>query len=277
MNSGAAIIVFRELFEASLIVSIVLGVTKQIPNRTRWVTSGIIAGIIGSVWVAASMNYLIGLFDGLGQDLLNTAILLLAALMLSWHIIWMSTHGKALANNISSVKHRIISGEQPLYALSLIVGLAVLREGAEVVLFLNGMLASSKDVPDIILGSFAGFAAGLVISVIMYKGIVHIPAKYFFSSTTWLITLLAAGLVSSAAGILEQVDLIPSIIPVVWDTSDILSQSSMLGQALQTLIGYKAAPSLMQLLCYGSSIVLITLTRKVVAGNSQIQREAKAS
>ncbi|MEI8593468.1 FTR1 family iron permease [Photobacterium sp. Hal280] len=277
MNSGAAIIVFRELFEASLIVSIVLGVTKQIPNRIRWVAAGIIFGVLGSVWVAASMNYLIGLFDGLGQDLLNTSILVLAALMLSWHIIWMSTHGKALASNISSVKHKIVAGEQPLYALTVIVGLAVLREGAEVVLFLNGMVASSNDVSGIILGSLTGLIAGLVISFIMYKGIVHIPAKYFFSSTTWLITLLAAGLISTAAGILEQVDLIPSIIPVVWDTNDILSQSSMLGQALQTLVGYNAAPSLMQLICYASTIVLITLARKLVAAHSQVQPEAKSA
>ncbi|SMY34311.1 FTR1 family iron permease [Photobacterium andalusiense] len=261
MNYGAAIIVFRELLEASLIVSIVLGVTQGIPKRVPLILMGIFLGIIGSVLVALSINSLTNLFDGIGQDLFNFCVLLMAVLMLSWHLVWMSTHGKEIANKIKDKNSQILLNSGSIYSLVFVVSLAVLREGSEIVLFLSGILASTHDVNSVILGAVFGFGAGLIISIILYFGIINIPTKYFFTSTTWLITLVTAGLASSAWGILEQIDLAPYLVSSVWNTGNILSEKSILGQILQTLIGYKASPSGSELIVYISTIAIITYVR----------------
>src|SRR5947207_31053 len=44
---GALIIVFREVFEAGLIVGIVLAVTRGIAGRNRWIGFGIAGGVGG--------------------------------------------------------------------------------------------------------------------------------------------------------------------------------------------------------------------------------------
>ena len=50
---ATAIIVFREVLEASLVVGIVLAASRGVPGRGFWVTSGIAAGVLGAALVAA--------------------------------------------------------------------------------------------------------------------------------------------------------------------------------------------------------------------------------
>src|SRR5216684_1796291 len=52
---GTAIIVFREVLEAALIVSIVMAACKGVAGRDFWVACGLVAGILGAGLVAAGM------------------------------------------------------------------------------------------------------------------------------------------------------------------------------------------------------------------------------
>ena len=45
---GAAVIVFREVIEAGLIIGIVLALTRTVPRRGLWVASGVIVASLGS-------------------------------------------------------------------------------------------------------------------------------------------------------------------------------------------------------------------------------------
>jgi high-affinity iron transporter len=100
----------------------------------------------------------------------------------------------------------------------------------------------------------AGFAlgatGGAVLGALLYFGLVHVPVRHFFRVTGWMIVALAAGLAAQAAGFLEQANLLPSIVPELWDTSTVVSGSSLAGQLLHVLIGYTPTPSGLQLACY---------------------------
>src|SRR5215469_9726375 len=139
---GTAIIVFREVLEAALIVGIVLAASAGAPRRGRWVSSGIAAGVLGACLVAGFAARIAAAVSGIGQELFNATILLLAVGMLGWHNIWMSRHGRELTAAARAVGDAVISGARPLYALAVVVGLAVLREGSETVLFLYGIAAA---------------------------------------------------------------------------------------------------------------------------------------
>jgi len=122
---GTAIIVFREVLEAALIVGIVMAASSGAPGRGRWVSCGIAGGLVGAGLVAAFAASIAAAASGIGQELLNAVILLLAVGMLGWHNIWMSRHGRELALTARAVGDAVISGSQPLYVLSIVVGLAV--------------------------------------------------------------------------------------------------------------------------------------------------------
>ena len=136
------IIVFREIIEAGLIVGIVLAASTGVRGRSLWVSYGVAVGVLGACLVAAFAGQLGALFEGAGQDLFNAAILALAVVMLTWHNVWMASHGRAMAREMREVGAAVAAGERPLFALAIVVGVAVLREGSEIVLFLYGIAAA---------------------------------------------------------------------------------------------------------------------------------------
>src|SRR5215475_860244 len=139
---ASLIIVFREVIDAGLIVGIVLAATRSVPQRGWWVAAGTLGGTLGACVVAAFASELGSLFNGSGQELFDAAILLLAVGMLTWHNAWMASHGRELAREVRAVGSAVAAGDRPLTALAVVVGVAVLREGSEVVLFLYGIFAA---------------------------------------------------------------------------------------------------------------------------------------
>lgn len=262
---GALIIVFREAIEAGLIVGIVLAVTRGVAGSRGFVAAGVTLGVVGAMIVAAFAERLSQAFAGSGQELFNAAILALAVVMLVWHNIWMAQHGRELAKNLSDVGRAVAEGDQTLLALTGVVGLAVLREGAEVALFLYGILASGESGWDIFAGGLAGLALGAATSFATYYGLVAIPSRHLFAVTTWLITLLAAGLAAQCVGFLQQAGLVTALSDTAWDTSWLLSDKSIFGRVLHTLIGYADQPSAMQVAVYLATLAAIIAATKFFA------------
>lgn len=255
---AVAVIVFREVLEAALIVSIVLAATVGVPRRGRTVALGIAGGVAGAALVAAFTGEIVSAVAGMGQELFDAAILFTAVGMLGWHNVWMQRHGRELAESASEVGDAVRSGARPLYALGIVVGLAVLREGSEVVLFVYGIAAASgTSAPAQLGGGLLGLACGVVVGAGLYWGLLRIPMRHLFTVTSWLILLLAAGMASQGAAFLNQVGLLPSAGGVLWDSSFLLSDNSLLGRTLHALVGYVSHPLGIQLVFYVGTIVVI--------------------
>src|SRR5271157_262917 len=131
---SALLVVFREVIEAGLIVGIVLAATRGVAGRAFWVGIGVAGGVAGASLVAAFAGEIASLFQGSGQELFDASILLVAVVMLTWHVVWMSGHGRAIAREMNQVGAAVAAGDRPMGALAIVVGIAVLREGSEVVL-----------------------------------------------------------------------------------------------------------------------------------------------
>ena len=248
---AALIIVFREVFEAGLIIGIVLAVTWTVAHRNRWIGGGVLGGVCAACVVAAFAGALSNLFAGMGQELFNAAILTIAVVMLTWHNVWMARHGSELAGELRSAGQAVVEGSKSLLALAVVVGVAVLREGSEVVLFLYGVLAGGNDTGwSVALGGLAGLALGAAVCMLTYFGLVRIPMRALFTTTTVLIALLAAGMAAQAAAFLEKANWLTAMDSVVWDSGWLLSDTSIPGRALHTLIGYTDQPTEMQLAVY---------------------------
>jgi high-affinity iron transporter len=186
--------------------------------------------------------------------------------MLGWHNIWMARHGREIASEMRAAGEAVATGAKSLAALAVVVMIAVLREGSEVVLFLYGVAAAQGGGD---LGMVAGGAAGLVLGALVclltYLGLITIPARYLFAVTSTLIALLAAGMAAQAIAFLQQANILTAFDETVWNTSWILSDSSLLGRALHTLIGYVDRPTAMQLIAYAATLAVILVLMRLFA------------
>jgi high-affinity iron transporter len=255
---GAAIIVFREVIEAGLIVGIVLAATEGVLGRTKYVIGGIAAGALGASLLAAFAGSLSNALEGMGQEVFNASVLAIAVVMLAWHNVWMARHGRELAAELKAAGHAVATGQRTLMALATVVGIAVLREGSEVVLFLYGnMVANNSGLWEVVAGFVIGLATGAAMSLAIFLGLILIPTRYLFSVTTYLITFLAAGMASRCIHFLDQADILNVLSTQAWDTSWLLPADTLLGRVLQTLIGYDDRPSIMQVIVYAVTLAAI--------------------
>jgi len=262
---AALLIVFREVIEAGLIVGIVLAASKTVPGRGRIVSFGVIAGVAGACLVAAFAGRLGQLFAGSGQEVFQATVLLAAVLMLAWHNIWMASHGRALAREMRAVGEAVREGRRPLMALGVVVGIAVLREGSEVVLFLYGIAATGgTTAPAMAAGGALGVAAGAAVAALIYAGLLAVPAGRLLAVTGWLITLLAAGMASQAVAFLQQAGYLDILGSPVWNTGWLLSENSIAGRLAHTLIGYTEQPDGLQIAAYAATIGLIWIFARLV-------------
>lgn len=270
------VIVLREVIEAGLIVGIVLAATKGVAGRGRWIAYGILAGLAGACIVAGFAGQIAELFEGAGQELFNAAILLLAVGMLTWHNAWMASHGRALAQEVRRVGASVAAGERPPLALAVVCFAAVLREGSEVVLFLYGVaLSGGSTVAGMMAGGALGVVAGAALSALMYLGLLSIPARHLFRVTSWLITLLAAGLAAQAIVFLQQAGYGDAFSAPIWDTSWLLASDSLVGRLLHTLVGYTDQPNGAQLGAYVVTVIIIVTLMRLVGARHAAQRASQ--
>lgn len=266
---GALIIVFREVIEAGLIVGIVMAVTRGIPGRMPFIIGGVGAGLVGAGVVAAFASAISGALAGMGQEVFNASILGIAVLMLGWHNIWMASHGREMAQEFAVLGRDVTDGKKSLLALASVIGVAVLREGAEVVLFLYGILATDQSSGwNMFLGGMAGLALGVALSAATFAGLVAIPVRYLFKVTSLLIAFMAAGMAAQAVAFLEQAGLINVLNATLWNTSEILSDTSVFGKILHTLFGYTEQPSLIQFIAYVATLAVIFGLMRLIGGGA---------
>jgi high-affinity iron transporter len=257
---GAAIIVFREVFEIAIILCVVLAATKQLKNRGKWITLGILGGSVGAALFAVITESIALIAGNAGKLYFNAAILFIAVIMIGWTVIWMKQHGKSITSNMKQVSHAVATGEKPLYALATIIGLAVLREGSEIVVFIYGLIAAGQStLLSSLTGSLIGLGLGCLFGLCMYYGLLRLSVRYLFQIPSILLTLIAGGMAANAAGKLVHAGLLPPLINSLWNTSAVLPQHGWMGTFLYILVGYQENPNGMQALFYTLTLLTILI------------------
>jgi high-affinity iron transporter len=177
-----------------------------------------------------------------------------------------------MAGEMRAVGQAVAEGSKSLLALAVVVGVAVLREGSEVALFLYGVAASDGGSGlSFAIGGFIGLVLGAGVCLLTYFGLMRIPPRALFATTTTLITLLAAGMAAQAVAFLERANWLNSLDTVVWDSGWLVSETSLAGRTLHTLIGYTDQPTEMQLLVY-AAVVLATFMLMRLTGPQPANR-----
>ena len=250
-----------------------LAATHGVSGRARWIGFGIGGGIGGAALLAAFAGTVSDAIGGAGQELFNASVLGIAVVMLAWHNIWMARHGREIASHLRAVGQAVTSGARPLSALAIVVGIAVLREGSEIVLFLYGlMLSGGGSGLNLFAGGMTGLVLGGGLSVVTYLGLLTIPPRYLFGVTSALIAFLAAGMAAQCIYYLEQANIVTILSARLWNASEILSEKSMIGRVLHTLVGYSDQPTVLQGLAYIFTLAAILVLGKILSSPSPSRR-----
>ena len=263
---ATALVLFREVLEIAIILSVIAAATVGMPNRGRWILAGIGIGIFGASIIALFTESIASSFDDRGQEIMNACILLAAAAMIGWTVVWMKRHAREMTQHMRKVGKDVIEGKSHARVLAGVIALAVFREGSEIVLFCYGLLAGGTPLVEFAKGAAIGLGGGAVLGWLMYIGLLKISTKYIFGISGWLLAFVSAGLAAKGVSFLVAADMLPIIHASVWDSSAYLSNGSTLGSTLSVLIGYDANPNAMQLIAYllvlGLLITLLKLSNK---------------
>src|SRR4051794_10211711 len=127
------------------------------------------------------------------------------------------------------------------------------------------MVASESSGAGVFLGGVIGLFLGALTCAFTYFGLLRIPGRYLFAATSLMIAFLAAGMASQAVAFLAQADVLTALGNIVWDSSWLLSDSSIPGRALHTLIGYSDRPTAMQLVVYAATLAATFFLMKLFA------------
>ena len=252
------VVTLREGFEAALLLGIVYACLDRFGARHhyRWVTLGGALGLVASILMGIAVTFLSGPLLDLGPDLVGATVIFAAVGLLTWHGWWMSRHALAMR---SDVQRRVAEAEarRQLSVLGLIAFTGVFREGAETVLFLWGLMSQTAE------GASRGGLAGGVLGVLtaaalgwtVFRGGRRLSVRHFFTVTSVVLLLVAAGLFSTGLGKLQGLGVLP-LADALWDTSFLVSDHGLVGGFATGLVGYRARPTLIEITGYALYLVV---------------------
>ncbi len=242
----SVIIVLREVLEAALIISVLLALSRIAGIRLNWVRWAIGLGVLGSVIYASNTAIVSDWFDGVGQEVINALLQISVYVCLVIFAVYFAATHKADDAN-----------KQRLQALmTVVVSLAIVREGSEIFLYLSGFVGDMTQFTPILTGGLVGAGIGISAGALVYYLLLNLKRDIIPYLSTVLLASVAAGMAGQAALLLIQADWLPSQ-QALWDSSQWLPEDSVSGQLLYALIGYEASPTPVQAAAYFGGFLLL--------------------
>jgi high-affinity iron transporter len=270
------IITLREGVEAALVAGIVLAcLTKAKQHHLKiWVYLGIVGGLIVSALMGGLFGWMIqalGAASPIAEPLLEGVFSLIAVVLLSWMLIWMTGQARYLKTQVEEgVSFALKTSNGSAWAVFSLVFIAVLREGFETVVFIAAKFQQGT-LPA--LGAIAGIGVAAGIGILMFKWGIRLNLQLFFKVMGFVLLLLVAGLIVTA---LSKFDIVMQILAgqsraseslcfyyerfarnpscvlgsAVWDLSKVLPEDRFPGVLLSALFGYVDRLYLVQAIAY---------------------------
>jgi high-affinity iron transporter len=188
-------------------------------------------------------------FEGRAEEIFEGITMLVAAILLTWMIVWMRRQSATLQKEIESDVAKASSGQDNRWALFWLAFLAVGREGLELVLFLTAVQMTT-DAIQTILGTILGLMLAIALGWAIFASSKRMSLRLFFNVTNILLVLFAAGLLAHGVHEFNEAGIIPPVIEHIWDVNPILDEKQPIGQLLTALFGYNGNPALTEMLAY---------------------------
>jgi high-affinity iron transporter len=284
MEIQALLITFREVLEALLIIGIITTYLKRMDNSkyTKYVWLGAGLAVLASIGMAILFQVVFTGFAAMGSEIyLKIGIMIVSTVLLTQMVFWMASHSKDLKGNMEGKMKKFISTGN-IVGMVIHSFLVVLREGIETVFFFAAITGGNIGAAMQGWGAITGTLIAVVVSYMFFKGTMKVKLKTFFQITGAFIILISAGLLVQAISMMQDVNLIGSVMYHVYDITWLLPEhpidyahylrdngvapliSGDVGIFLKALFGYSSMPSIEEVIAYigyFAAIFLLTSSR----------------
>lgn len=266
-------IVWRESVEALLVVGILYSWLRATPEGKRglpYLWGGVAAGLGLAVALALVLLGVSSWLSDEGQEWFQAIMSLAACALVVQMVVWMKKHGRTLKGELESGARSSVAHDN-WWGLLVLVTIAVAREGSETVVFLYGTVSAGQEGSDMLmlgLAGLAGFAVALLTFWLLQLGGKLITWRRFFRLTEILLLLLAGSLLVGGLDHLISLDVLPTIVDPVWDSSWLLSDSTGVGKVLADFAGYRALPALISVLLWVAYWIVVWALLRWVGGKA---------
>lgn len=264
-------IVWRESVEALLVVGILYTWLRATPEGKRglpYLWGGVAAGLALAVALALVLLGVSSWLSDEGQEWFQAIMSLAACALVVQMVVWMKKHGRTLKGELESGARASVASDN-WWGLLVLVAIAVAREGSETVVFLYGTVSAGEGGSDMLMlavAGVAGFAVALLTFWLLQLGGKLITWRRFFFVTEILLLLLAGSLLVGGLDHLISLDVLPTLVDPVWDSSWLLSDSTGFGKVLADFAGYRALPALSSLLLWVAYWIIVWALLRWAAG-----------
>jgi high-affinity iron transporter len=295
----ALLITFREVLEALLIVGIITTYLKRMDNKqyNKYVWLGAGLAVLASIGVAMLFQLVLTGFASMGSEMyLKISIMIISTLLLTQMVFWMAKHSRNLKGEYEGKMDRFISTGN-IVGMVIHSFLVVLREGVETVFFFAAITGGNIGAAMQGWGAITGVIIAVVVSYLFFKGTMRIPLKTFFKVTGAFIILIAAGLFVQAISMMQDLELVGSVVPHLYDLTWLLPEhpidydhylrdhgvapllSGDIGIFLKALFGYSSMPSIEEVIAYLGYFVCIYLltSNQSVKDNTNTDKTKKVN
>lgn len=259
MLLNSVILVLQETLEAALLVSVLLAISYRRWQTVTWLPFGLGAGLVLAFVYASQMDVISEWFDYVGQEAVNAFLqfaIAVPAMLCAWALV---RSGQAA---LSGRQARLFS-----ICACIAVALAITREGSEVLMYLGGFLRAEDHFQPVMIGSLIGFGIGVSTGLLLFYGLLALPAAWTRRAAVFLLALFSGNMLSQAVLQLTQADWIPAT-QALWNTSGWIPETSIPGQLMYALVGYEATPSPHQVVAYAAGVVLVYAAVWLASGAS---------
>ncbi|WP_199153408.1 FTR1 family protein [Chromobacterium sp. ASV23] len=246
-------IVWRESVEALLVVGILNAwMNHNAAGRAGkpYLWGGVALGLVIAVALAVAL-FAAGTLMAGAQDYFQTGMVFIASALIVQMVLWMREHGRTLKKELESgLSEKAASNNW--WGVTILSALAIAREGSETVVFLYGSLAEAQgmELAKLGLAGLIGLALALLTFYLLQLGGKVLSWRLFFRVTEVMLLLLGASLFLNGVEKLISMDVLPTLVDPVWDSSALLDDTSPFGGLMASLTGYRAQPALMSLIAY---------------------------
>jgi high-affinity iron transporter len=248
-------VVWRESVEALLVVGILYAWLKNGDADARrglpYLWGGVGLGVLAAVALGALLVGFTEVLSGDAQDYFQTAMVLVACVLIVQMVLWMKQHGRTLKREMEQSLEASRRGAN-WWGVTVLVALAIAREGSETVIFLYGLGFGQSGHVD--ANQYLAVAIGLALAFLTFY-VLQLGGKvfswrHFFRVTEIMLLFLGAGLFQTGVDKLIDKEILPTLVDQVWNSSALLDDSGTFGSLVATLTGYRAHPALMNLMAF---------------------------
>jgi high-affinity iron transporter len=250
------VIGLREGLEASLIVGIIAAFLGRQGRRDalRQVWLGVGAAVVICIGIAVALQVLERVLPQRGQEGLETVVGALAVVMVTGMIIWMRRHARAMKGQLEGAAAAALARGSAT-ALVVMAFLAVLREGFETSVFLLATFQASNDTVAAGIGATLGVLVAVALGYGIFRGGLRLNMGRFFTITSAVLVLVAAGLVMTAFHTAHEAGWVNFGQAQALDLSWLVRPGTPIAALVTSVLGIQPTPVVVEVVAWAAYVV----------------------